>query len=529
MSKARFSGATRAALFITFIFSGFLGFQSVSVADAATPSTDPAVVGKWSNNKPWPVKAVHVSLLPDGKVMMWPSNEGDNPYIWNPNNNGIKRLEQAGYNLFCAGFSLMADGKLFVAGGHIVTPFGLPAASIFDHETNTWTRLADMNAGRWYPTVTQLSDGNVLVTSGNTETGVVNTIPQVYDIKTGAWRTLIGANIKTSLYPFMFEIGKGQVFMAGSRGDTRYLNTQGAGSWSSAIDTNYGSRSSGTSVMYDEGKILILGGGLTYNGPSTNTAEIIDLNSSTPRWTYTASMREPRKHANATLLPTSKVLVTGGSKALNGDSDDETSPVYMAEMWNPKTGTWTKLASNSVYRGYHSMALLLPDGRVLVAGGEKIANSYEIYSPPYLFKGTRPEIYYAPEQVEYGDTFPVETSQINSITEIRWIRMGSVTHSFNQGQRINELKFEKVRKDGKTVKLKVAAPSDRGMTPPGYYMLFVLNDKGVPSVAKIIKVGNISVPLKTLTPAEQSKLSPIPMYDEKAKGIEDHAAHGNFE
>ncbi|RJR14477.1 DUF1929 domain-containing protein [Candidatus Parcubacteria bacterium] len=509
-----------------------LAILAATFIQITTAAPDPAVVGKWSKVKSWPVKSVHTSLLPDGKVIMWPSNAGDNPYIWNPKNDEIRRTDKAGYNLFCAGLSTMGDGKLFVAGGHIVTPKGLKAASIFDPVTKDWTRIPDMNAGRWYPTVTQLANGDMLVTSGNTETGVVNPIPQVYDIQSNSWRTLTGANLAVSLYPWMYDLGGGRVFMAGSRGASRFLDISGKGSWSSPIEMKSGSRGSGTSVMYEYGKVLNIGGRTASGAPSTNTAETINLNSASPSWKYAASMKEPRQHANATLLPNGTVLVTGGSKGLKqGEFDDETSPVFLTEWWNPNSNTWKSLApSNGVYRGYHSIALLLPDGRILVAGGEKTANSYEIYSPPYLFQGTRPEITSAPDKVGYGKSFDVKTTQKNKIAYFRMIRLGSVTHSFNQGQRYEELRFKKVKdKKGTITKFKVDIPSDRGHMPPGYYMLFAVNNKNVPSEAKIIKVGGVEVTLPTTAKMQSEALEPIPAYNSKEDPIHDHAAHGNFE
>lgn len=450
---------------------------------------NPAVVGQWSSVMQWPVKSVHTSLLPGGDVIMWPSQQGDNPsqqgdnpYIWNPQTNSIIAGTKPGYNLFCSGFTTLADGKLFVAGGHVTTLVGLNAASIYDPSKKTWTKLPDMNNARWYPTTTSLPNGDVLVTSGTIKQGVVNKIPQVWNIKTNTWRTLSAASLSTPLYPLMFPAPNGKVFMAGTHQKSRYLNTNGAGSWDAPINSKFGRRTSGNAVMYGEGKILLLGGTSANDKPATNSAETINLTVSNPKWTYTNSMAFPRKHANATLLPTGEVLVTGGTY---GIGDDEKSPLLLAESWNPNNGVWTKLASNSVYRGYHSTALLLPDGRVLVAGGEKSGQSAEIYSPPYLFKGARPTISSAPNQVNYGQKFLVKTPDVASIQTIRWIRLGSVTHSFNEGQIINSLGFT-VEPEG----IEITVPGSRN-APPGYYMLFIINNKNVPSVAKIIKVGNI--------------------------------------
>ncbi len=129
--------------------------------------------------------------------------------------------------------------------------------------------------------------------------------------------------------------------------------------------------------MYDDGKVLIMGGSpcafytSSCNTYPTDTAEVIDLNSPTPAWQYTGSMvTGGRKFHTATLLPDGKVLVTGGSRGTEAPGNPSSDPAYAAEMWDPATGTWTTMASLTVLRAYHSTALLLPDGRVLSAGGK---------------------------------------------------------------------------------------------------------------------------------------------------------------
>src|SRR4030095_6574115 len=147
--------------------------------------------------------------------------------------------------------------------------------------------------------------------------------------------------------------------------------------WSSVGDSNYGTRNWGSAVMYDDGKVLLVGGSpcafYTEGCPTspTETAEIIDLNSPNPAWTYTGSMvTGGRRFHTTTLLPDGKVLVTGGTRGTEAPGSPSTDPAYPVEMWDPATGTWTTMASLTRFRGYHSIALLLPDGRVLSAGGE---------------------------------------------------------------------------------------------------------------------------------------------------------------
>src|SRR5204862_6657164 len=141
-----------------------------------------------------------------------------------------------------------------------------------------------------------------------------------------------------------------------------------------------------------------------------------------------------------TRLPAGLVWPTGGSSATGVDSPAGAD--HQAEIGDPATEKWTEMAAETHYRGYHSTALLLPDGRVLVGGGGHPDSTvgpqlnFEIYSPPYLFRGDRPRVGAAPSQVAYGRTFTVETPDAASIADVTWIRLGSVTHSFNAGQHI---------------------------------------------------------------------------------------------
>src|SRR3989442_7699068 len=169
-----------------------------------------------------------------------------------------------------------------------------------------------MNAGRWYPTNKTLANGAVLVVSGDIDTTQgVNRLPQVWQGATGGWRDLTSAQLALPLYPFMHLAPDGRVFASGPSQVTRYLDTADSGSWSVVANSVYGFRSYGSSVLYDDGKVLIVGGG----DPPTNTAEVIDLNASTAAWRPVAPMVYNRRQINAVLLPDGTVLVTGGSSA----------------------------------------------------------------------------------------------------------------------------------------------------------------------------------------------------------------------
>ena len=344
------------------------------IAISSVTAQNPATVGEFSSVTTWPYKAVHAQLLPTGKVLWWPSfGQGDNPTLWNPSTNANTPATHAGANIFCAGYAFLSNGQLLVAGGHVTNFVGLPSAYTYNPLNDSWTRLPDMNNGRWYPTATTLPDGNVLVISGTITSGNVNVEPQVWQRATASWRNLSTAHLALPFfYPFMFVAPNGKVFCAGPSQTTRYLGVTGTGAWSSVGNSNYGTRNWGSSVMYDDGKVLLVGGSpcgfydTNCNTYPTATAEVIDLNSPNPSWEYTGSMvTGGRKLHNATLLPDGKVLVTGGTRGSEDPNTIPSTPAYASEMWDPATGRWTTMASLTKIRAYHATALLLPDGRVL--------------------------------------------------------------------------------------------------------------------------------------------------------------------
>jgi hypothetical protein len=238
--------------------------------------------------------------------------------------------------------------------------------------------------------------------------------------------------------------------------------------------------------MLNSKVLYVGGGGGTCPALPQNTAEMIDLSAPTPTWSAIASMSFRRRQTNATILPDGKVLVTGGTSACG--STNETGAVFAAEAWDPTTGQWSTWANASVVRVYHSTTLLLPDGRVLSTGGGDGGGvtqqyTYEIFSPPYLFKGSRPTYNLASTAMRYGQPFTLLTPNAASITKVTIIRLTSTTHAFDEGQRLTTLGFVAAA-DGQSLTL--TPPASGRKAPPGPYMLFILNDKGIPSVAQTI-------------------------------------------
>ena len=436
--------------------------------------------GQWSALENWPTRAVHASLLPDGRVFFFSYyDESLQPNIWDPVTDTFAPAAAAPYALFCAGHTTMADGRIFIAGGHIADYTGYSHATIYDPFQNTFTAVPDMNEGRWYPTTTVLPNGDILVVSGEVNSNtVVDPLPQVFQVASGTWRNLTSAQLMQALYPVMFVAPNGQVVYAGPEPETRYLDTSGTGAWTALAYRKFsGWRDYGPGVMYDTGKILEVGGG----DPPTATAETLDLTTVTPAWTLTGNMQFARRQENAVILPDGKVFIVGGSSG--SGFDDSTNPVLPTEMWDPATGQFTQMASIAAYRGYHSTALLLPDGRVVSTGGNLGGVNGQTFSPPYLFAGPRPAISSAPTGVGYGQTAFIGTPDAANITQVTWLRTGSTTHTFDESARFMRLNF--TRTNGG---LNVTMPASGNVAPPGYYMLFLLSGAGVPSVAKIIQI-----------------------------------------
>jgi galactose oxidase len=428
------------------------------------------------------------------------------PRLWDPTAGAPSGLPPIMVDtmLFCAGYNLMPDGRLLVSGGHLQDDRGIATTYFFD-QNGGWQRGPNMAHGRWYPTVTELPDGRVLTMAGRDESGNVVTTPEIWE--NNQWVELPGAGtLEIPYYPRNFVAPNGRIFMAGERVRSRWFDVDGStatgrGKWTSGpLHIWQFNRDYGTAVMYEPGKVLYAGGGGFTAWPTpdhtagtpTATAEKIDLNAASPAWTSAGSMSVPRRHLNSTILPDGTVLITGGTSGGGFVDINEADAARTAELWDPKTNRWTTLAANSIMRVYHSVSLLMPDGTVLHgASGNAMAGNvpvpdeknHEIFSPPYLFKGARPTISSAPSSVGYGQTFSVTTPNAAQVTEVRWIRLASVTHAFDMGQRANTLGFTRT-----ATGVQVTAPATANLAPPGFYQLFILNRNGVPSTGKTVKV-----------------------------------------
>ena len=469
--------------------------KSVTAAFTA-PAGPEATVGKWDPPLSTPIIGLHLSHLLNGNLLLW--GAGGEPQTFNPAGGGFTQVTNntcgpSTCELFCSGHTILADGRVLVAGGQntaLGSGNGLNQASIFDG--TSWSATGYMTYARWYPTLVELADGSVVVISGSQDPSTNASYPERYN--GSSWTTLSTAQLSLPLFPRAFvEPKNGWVFYAGES-SSRYLNPIGTGAWTTSGLGNGGShavsdRSYGSAVMLDNLVLYVGGGGDTCPTLPQNSAEVIDLSAGTPTWGAVASMAFRRRHTNATILPDGTVLVTGGTSACGFTS--ETGAVFAAENYNPATKQWTTWSNASVVRVYHSTTALLGDGRVLSTGsgdggGVTQQFTYEIFSPPYLFKGARPTYNLASTQMHYGQPFTVTTPNAASITKVTIIRLASTTHAFDQGERLNTLAFQAAA-DGQS--LTVTPPSAGRFAPPGPYMLFIINGNGVPSVAQSLLLG----------------------------------------
>jgi hypothetical protein len=239
-------------------------------------------------------------------------------------------------------------------------------------------------------------------------------------------------------------------------------------------------------VYYDTGLMLRVGSDeyrADYAAALT-TARVLDFTDpQNPVERFTNPMSYARNRGTPVLLPDGTVLVHGGRRAspCNGSKGDPN--VYHPEIWDPATEQWTTMGPMQIDRVYHSTALLLRDGSILSAGGNPHHESSQIFHPPYLYKGPRPIIISAPSEVEWGTTFDVVTPDPASIRNVHLLKLGAVTHAYDQSQRMARLNFTAAADH-----LTVSAPANGYEAPPGYYMLFLISDLGVPSVAEYVRL-----------------------------------------
>ena len=520
-------------------------------------STAPAsLAGEWTLIDAVPaghndVLPVHAALLRTGKVLYFGGSENvgsqnvaggaaiDKTRLYDPATGALEILPSPPrHDLFCCGHAFLSDGRLLAAGGtkdwggvahpnHGQNFEGLRSAAVFEPAapagSSPWTPIERLRpergqtrgGGAWYPALAGLPDGKVLRMGGPPEyedSRHNNRMLEVFDPETGHWIDQgAPADIPASdvydlpQYPRLHVMGTGQVFCptplegpTGGPGWQSWTWNPASRAW-----TPVGSGPGGEFNGFDTSSVLLpLHAAEHYRAHVlyTNRPDpmIIDLSALAPSWQATAprALFDPvsgppvRYHATAVILADGTVLLQGG----HSDPSDWDPPVLTAELFDPKTGAWSIAAVAAVPRVYHSVALLLPDGRVWTAGSDYGNGSHEMrmemYSPPYLFRGARPVITAAPDVVAIAANFDVETPQAASIATAALVRCGTATHAQVIDQRWVDLAIAQVQQG----RLTLTAPPNSRVAPPGYYMLFLLDGSGVPSVARILRLQSSARP-----------------------------------
>ncbi len=523
----RLGGAAAALLLMTSCGGG-----GDEPTPASTPPREqPAAIASppqavWSPTIALPLVPAAAANLPDGKVLFWSAEErfsfGNTvgrtyTATLDPANGSVseRTVTETGHNMFCPGTTNLPDGRLLVNGG-----ISSARTSIFNPSTGTWTTGAQMTIPRGYNANTILHDGSVFTLGGSWSGGVGNKHGEVWTEAVG-WRRLTGVSVDPMLsvdssrnfggdsHYWLIPQGNGRVLYAGPGVNMQWIDTRGNGAVAPAGRRGDDQFSvSGTAVMYAPGKMLKVGGSPGYEGFDANAnAYVIDTTGGSAVVRKLAPMSYARVFHNSVVLPNGQVVIIGGQTRAAAFTDDRS--VLAPELFDPVTETFTVLPPMTVPRNYHGSSLLLPDGRVIAAGGGLCgagcaANhpDAQILTPHYLLNvdGTpaaRPVITAAPAQAGYGTGFAVTTNA--PINAFVLMRMGSATHTVNNDQRRVPVQFTPNGSNAYTVQ----APSNPGIALPGIYMLFALDADGVPSVARIVRIGGTNTPLLD-SPGDQS-------------------------
>jgi hypothetical protein len=480
------------------------GHVSLTPAPAPRVSGPPEQVGDWrvvadARVNGTRINAIHAILMPNSTVLIT-AGSGNNPgnfragtfltFVWDPATNTMTSVPTP-RDVFCSGHELLPDGRVLFLGGTKAYPvsgvhgyWGDERAYIFDWHVNRYKVIPSMHVGRWYPFAVTDAHGDKIVGTGLAQNGHLTNINEIYLVSLNQWR-LLGKR-PFPLYATVVLTADKRLFYTG----VNVFGRSGIvpGIWSQAINAyrvvaglpNLDCRDQGAAVLLypaQAQQVMALGGGCATD--TTTSTALVNLATAAPRYAAGPPLPHAAMHLCATTLADGTLFVSGGG-------NHNSNPVLAAEIYRPGGG-WTEVASPTVQRMYHSECMLLPDGSVATMGSNQspsFESRIEVYRPPYMFAPSRPSIDTAVGAFRLGGTYTVSfSSQDGNLTDAMLIRPAAVTHSSDPNQRAIKVPLNVVAPG----QVALSITSNPGIAPPGYYLLFVV-DQGIPSVARWVRL-----------------------------------------
>ncbi|KAK0104922.1 hypothetical protein ONS95_005185 [Cadophora gregata] len=500
----------------------WVGISELNIyATTYTIPQDPAR-GIWGPTVNFPVIPVAGAQEPSGRVVVWSSWASDQFHStpggktamsqWNPLTKEISQrvVTNTHHDMFCPGIAIDGTGTLIVTGGNDAM-----VTSLYDSEKDQWFPGPEMHLRRGYQSTTTLSDGRVFVIGGSWAGGSnVAKDGEVYDPIARTWTMLPGAKVKPMLtddmegawradnHGWLFGWKNLTIFQAGPSVAMNWYSAAGSGDVKKGGKRmEDGDSMSGNAVMFDavKGKILTVGGSPDYEMSwATANAHLITLGepgeiAKVEPAGKNGTMHYERVFHTSTVLPDGKVFIVGGQ--MFGIAFNEENVQHVPELYDPETNSFIELQQNNFARVYHHLSILLPDARVLTAGGGLCgncsANHYDgqIFTPPYLLTALgeprpRPSFTIKPsKRVAVGGMLSFSTA--DRIASASLVRLCSTSHTVNTDQRRVPLSLYRF---WLTNAYRAHLPTDPGILIPGPWMLFVMDQDGVPSIAQFIMI-----------------------------------------
>jgi plastocyanin len=490
--------------------------------DNSCPAVTPnrcatAIGGRWEELPGLPeVTFMHAVLLPNtSRILYWGYGQRtDQARLWDQATGLYTQPANQPYaiandeNIWSGAHAHLNDaaGTILVHSG-FMTGGGVTADTerrsfLFNPTTSTFSAAGDLHTGRFYPTTLSLANGTAMTLFGEDHAHAAGTGVQSFEIFTpgppaghGSWSAPKTVPFNYFYYPWTFLLPLGDLFIAGPQKPSRRFDPTATPIVDlpvrqyNQVYPQRGTNMDGTAVLLPlkpplyRPRVLIAGGSgnptwSASEAGALNTAEWIDLSAATPTWEALPNMNVVRDHLNSVLLPDGRVILLGG-----WESPPDGGPVEIFDPEDPTAGF--QIGPNMKYpRGYHSAAVLLPDGSVIMGGDPSGGNTpNERYQPAYMFK-PRPTITGAPATIGHGAAFQVSTPTPAAIAEVVLMRPAAVTHAFNHNQR-----YVGCTITGSTASaVNATAPPDGNVAPPGYYLLFLVDHDRIPSVATWIRL-----------------------------------------